>query len=132
VAGRRDPVVDGNYLVIEAFSDPRGRKADDLPQRRDDVLVSGDLKCARERDALVRDRGASPAGVARRHIREDRVRELQARDLGDAQRAVMQVQGTAERVAEILASVAGVVVRTDRIQLRPRLGGLITEYQQPA
>ena len=38
-----DFVVGGNYPVIEALGDLRGREADDLPQRRDHMLVSGDL-----------------------------------------------------------------------------------------
>jgi hypothetical protein len=43
-------VVDGNYPVVETFGDFHGRDAVYLPQRRDDVLVSGNLKRGCERN----------------------------------------------------------------------------------
>jgi hypothetical protein len=54
--------------VVEALCDLGGRGVVNLPQPCDDVLVSGDLQSVRQRDALVGDDGASPAGVACRNI----------------------------------------------------------------
>src|SRR5690242_20337315 len=54
----------GYYLIVEAFSDIECGEACDLPERCDDVLVPGDLKCAGKRDPLVGDCGSPSAGVA--------------------------------------------------------------------